>query len=224
MGDYLDLVSSTERPIANNRGFHNSTLEYLEDKYKDSLDAFYEEISFMRGRIIGLINGNHYVELQAGINGDQYLCEKLHCKYLGVSSFIRLCLRYDRDHTHQVDMWVHHGLGGATLGANINSIQKMEQVGRADIYLMGHNHHKSVNFKSILSLTDSRNEMHLKETKILLGRTGSFLKGYERDKRSYIADSGMPPTDLGVIKIEITPKRKTINGIDIREIDIHASI
>lgn len=224
MGDYLDLVSGSERPIANNRGFHNSTLEYLEDKYRDSLDAFSEEIGFMKGRLIGLVNGNHYVELQAGINGDQYLCQKLSCKYLGVSSFIRLILRYDRDHTHQVDMWVHHGLGGTTLGANINSLQRMEQIGRADMYLMGHNHHKSVNFKSVFELSESRGNPRLVEKKILLGRTGSFLKGYEKDKRSYITDAGLPPTDLGVIKIEITPKRKVIDGVDTREIDIHASI
>jgi hypothetical protein len=58
----------------------------------------------------------------------------------------------------------------------------------------------------------------------LIIRTGGFLKGYEPNASSYIADGAMNPTDLGVVKIEMTPRRDTADGNDEYYIDLHASI
>jgi len=226
MGDYDDLVSTTERNLIHTTALHDSTLETLEDMYIKFTDELADEISFMKGRLIGLIEGNHYAQLKNGTTTTQYLCQKLDTHYLGCNTFIRLVLKYDKNHTHKVDIWAHHGLGGGrTAGSSINKVEQMTQVSEADIYLMGHDHQKSVDFKSRLYLSEARNtEPEVKHRRILLARTGSFLRGYVANKASYIVDKAMPPTDLGVIKIELTPKRWKDNKVETREIGIHASI
>jgi hypothetical protein len=80
-----------------------------------------------------------------------------------------------------------------------------------------------------LRLKSSGHDLRLSHQKVLVARTGSFLKGYVPDKASYVADGAMNPTDLGVVKIELTPRRiREWEGekqtLDIIEVDIHASI
>jgi len=64
----------------------------------------------------------------------------------------------------------------------------------------------------------------LRHKKILLARTGSFLKGYEPEEDSYVAAAGLQPSNLGVVKIELTPKRTFYLKKSRFYIDIHASI
>ena len=208
MGDYDDLSSTSERQIINNNFLHDSTRESLEQLYKRYTQDFYKEIQFMRGRVIGLLEGNHYSTFQNGTNTTQLLCEKLGCKYLGVSAFIKLQFRKDEYRCQDLDLWAHHGIGGGrTISSSINSLEKMCLAANADIYLQGHNHRKSFNTESKLQLSDSRRGLNLNNRKIILARTGSFLKGYVPGKASYIADAGLSPTDIGAVKIVVTPQR-----------------
>jgi hypothetical protein len=104
----------------------------------------------------------------------------------------------------------------------------MENIAEADIFLSGHDHKKWVAMKTRLALSSSGVDVGLNQRKILFCRTGSFLKGYEPDEPSYVAAGGLTPTDLGVVKIELTPKRKTKKEPGVRHdtfyVDIHASI
>jgi hypothetical protein len=229
MGDYDDLASGSERQILVNKALHESTITTLEDLYRKFTDRFHHEVSFMEDRCIGLLEGNHYGEFQNGTTTTQKLAELMKCKYLGVSSFIRLSLhsRCKPTNTSSVDIWAHHGKGAARLvGGSLNRVEQMLEAAECDIALMGHDHKKSVGLKTRLSLNSSGGNGGLKlhQRKILFARTGSFLKGYEPEAKSYIADAAMNPTDLGVIKIELTPKRERRDGGDYQYIDIHCSI
>ena len=110
------------------------------------------------------------------------------------------------------------------MGGSLNAVEKMAQIAEADIYLMAHDHRKSAATKSRLTLGEGGGRIQLSRRKILLARTGSFLKGYEPEKPSYIAEAGYSPTDLGVVKIELTPRRERKNGVDNFYIDLHCSI
>ena len=229
MGDYDDLASTSERNILNNHNLHDSTRETLDDLYRENTDRFYEEISFMKGRLVGLIEGNHYGDLTTGITTTQYLAEKMKCRYLGVSCFIMLLLKKDVHHTNRVDIWAHHGLGGGrTTGASINKVEKMMDAAEADVYLMGHDHRKSVSTKSRIRLSHATSSMSLDNRKIVLARTGGFLRGYVKGKASYIADGAYSPCDIGTVTITMTPQRKwTIENNkrhDARWVDLNASI
>ncbi len=145
MGDYDDFVSGSERMLLNRKGLHDSTVETLEGIYETHTIRLWNEIKFMNGRLIGLIEGNHYGEFESGITTTQYLAQKMKCKYLGVNSFIRLCFKQKgRNTSNTIDIWAHHGKGGSRkVGGSLNRVEDMLFAANADIYLMGHDHKKS---------------------------------------------------------------------------------
>ncbi len=227
MGDYDDLVSTSERESLMRSPLHDSTVQTLESMYKKHTDRLVKELSFMKGRVIGLLEGNHYAQFQNGTTSTQRMCDALECKYLGVSAFIRIQFICESraSTTNVIDLWAHHGMGAARLiGGSLNRVQQMGEAAEFDIGLMGHDHKKSVGTVNRLRLIGSGDRMRLSHRKVLLARTGSFLRGYVPGERSYVADSMMGPTDLGTIKIEMTPRRSQASGQDMTEIDIHASI
>ena len=225
MGDYDDLASTSERKALMQACLHESTQMTIDELFISRTNKLCEELSFMKGKLIGMIEGNHYGMLQSGISTTQMMCEKLKTKYLGVSSFIRLSFIHNKNRRASIDVWAHHGRGASRLfGGSLNSVEQMSSISNAQVLLMGHDHKKSVALKTSLYLTNGGKEVKLKQRKILLGRTGSFLRGYVDNAPSYIAELALPPTDLGVLKIELTPKRSCKNGDDTFYIDIHCSI
>lgn len=228
MGDYDDLGSTSERSILGSEHLHESTVQTLEGLYLKHTKRFCKEIEFMRGRLIGLMEGNHYGQFQNGTTTTQKMAELMGCKYLGVSTFIRLQLvpkGREKAGRAAVDLWAHHGKGAARLvGGSLNRVEQMLEAAECDIALMGHDHKKSIATKTRFKLSQGGGSVRLSHRKILIGRTGSFLKGYDEGKPSYIVDAAMNPTDLGVIKIEMTPKRNRTDGDDFTYIDLHGSI
>jgi hypothetical protein len=226
MGDYDDLGSSSERLLLTNKALHDSTVLTLEDLYLKHTKRFAKEIEFMRGKLVGVMEGNHYGEFQNATTTTQKLAELMGCKYLGVSSFIRLRFLNPKHNSHStIDLWTHHGRGAARLvGGSLNSVENMMQGAEADVYLMGHDHRKTIGMKSRLRLSTTPTGIKLSHRKVILGRTGSFLKAYEEGRPSYVVDAAMHPTELGVIKLEMTPRRDRSNGGDNVHIDLHGSI
>lgn len=227
MGDYEDFLSTSERTAIKNSGLHDSTLITLDDLAEDHIQRFYNETYYMKDKIIGYIEGNHYYQFDAGFTSTQRLAHLMGTKYLGVSSFIRLSFKKKEWERSRgcIDIWAHHGKGnGRKAGTSLNKVEDMILSANADIYLMGHDHKKSCAYVSSLELTSSKGGVKLKQKKRLLARTGSFLKGYVEDKASYVADMALNPTDLGVVKIELTPKRNRKEGDESFYIDIHTSI
>ena len=224
MGDYDDLVSCSERKELMIAALHDETRATLEEIYANRTNRLIKEIEFMRGRLIGLMEGNHHGIFQTGMTTTQMMCDKLKCKYLGISTFIRLS--FHRGHkTSSIDIWTHHGRGASRLvGGSLNSVQQMIDSAEADIYLMSHDHKKPCALKNRLVLTSGRGGLELSHKKVLMARCGSFLKGYVPNHPSYIARAAMSPTDMGVVKIELTPKRDKRNKKDLFYVDIHASI
>lgn len=208
MGDYDDLMSTSERHVFLNPNIHDSTMTTHEKFYRETTERFAKEIEFMNGRIIGFIEGNHYVQFPDGTTSTQYLCQLTGARYLGVSAFIMLILENPNGFTHRLDIWAHHGKGSGTLGGSINSLAKMIDSADADIYLMGHDHKKFIATKSRLRLKEVKrdNVPDLDERQIIMARTGSYLKAYENNMASYVADAAMSPADLGSIRIEMRPR------------------
>ena len=228
MGDYDDLNSESERVILSNPDLHEETKLTLEEIYQSRVNQLIREIGFMKGKIIGLIEGNHFGVFQTGMTTTQEMCRQLDCKYLGVCGLIRLNFTIGGRNT-TLDIFAAHGKGAARLlGGSLNTVQQMSDIADCDVYLQGHDHQKIEGFRRRLYLQKANGTMRIRARKILFARTGSFLKGYVPDKPSYITKGLLPPTDIGVIKIELTPRRKS----ETKEgkvssnfyIDIHCSI
>lgn len=202
MGDYLDSISASERRHMNHRdSVHDSTYDNLNDFYKAKTDEFFEKIKFMKGRVIGLLEGNHYWTFDSGITTTQYLCQLLECKYLGVMTTTRVVFRKMGGYSHKVDICAHHGNGGNTVGSSFKSIEDLLKVEISDIYMMGDNHSIGVSPGEIRD--PGWNVFNPKNKTYLLCRTGGFLKGYLKEKSTYIADRGKPSKPSGAVEINL---------------------
>lgn len=223
-GDYDDMASTSEREILNNHKLHDSTRRSLEDVYNNNNERFYQEIKFMEGRMIGLIEGNHYASYNDGTTSTMKLAGLMNTKYLGVATFIRLHFNYHGAKTN-LDIWAHHGAGGGRLpGGSLNRVVQMAESAEADLYFMGHSHGKSAGFVPRLCLKNTKKGVALKHKRQLFARTGSFLKGYEPGYPSYVADAAMNPTDLGFVKVTMLPKITTNDGVREFTIDLKATL
>lgn len=221
MGDYTDGVSTSERIILHDERLHDTTRSNLENVYKGVAKTLHNELKFMRGRLLGMIGGNHYFDFGNGDTTDHVLAAALGTKFLGVCSFIRLSLSFPTNGARvSLDIFAHHGKGGGTLpGSTFNSIEKMLNTADADIYLMGHDHKKGcIPSAPRLRLTAAAKtgELCVKERTPWLGRTGSFLKAYEPGTISYNVDAARAACALGWIEFEITPTKSHEGVISLK--------
>jgi len=225
MGDYTDGMSTSERMVLG--PLHDTTKNTLKDVYKGVTRTLANELQFMRGRCIGLLGGNHYLDLGDGHTTDHLLAAALGTKFLGVSAIVGISLKNKRTHRSSLlTIFAHHGKGGgATIGGQFKSIQDMVPWTEADIYLMGHTHGKGCLplFPRLQLNRGVNKEPVIRERAIWGGRTGSFLKAYESGKVSYNVDAGRAPASLGWIEFEITPVRVRVGGNDHLELRIRGT-
>jgi hypothetical protein len=226
VGDYFDSYSTSERIIIGNPGIHESTRKNWETMAREKVEDFASEIGFMKGNLIGLMGGNHYISFADGTTSDQYLAHLLGTRYLGVSCLARMSFQSRTNHGGGccIDIFSHHGKGaGTTTTGRMNAVEKMTQICDADIYLMGHNHARGVlPLGERLGADINAQGMYLKARKMFIGRTGGFLRGYVENESSYITDSCMVPTSLGWIDFTLEPIRTREQGKDRITIKIGA--
>lgn len=225
MGDYTDGVSTSERIVLSDKNIHDTTKNTLKNVYKGTVATLANELAFMRGRVIGILGGNHYFDFGSQTT-DHLIASALDAKYLGVCGFIRLSIEIpSAKKSAALDIFAHHGKGGgATIGSNFNGIEKMTTTADADIYLMGHTHGKGcVPSNPRMKLLNNGSGVRVRERTPWLGRTGSFLKAYESGRSSYNVDAGRSACALGWIEFEVTPVRIRNNDHDIMELRIRGT-
>ena len=223
MGDYLDGYSSSERNIVYSRSLHDSTLAREERETRKRVMRFCSQINWMKGRVLGIMGGNHYPEFSDGTTGDMMLANMLGTKYLGVCTALRVTLNANSNRS-SIDIFAHHGRGGGTTaGGRMNAVEKLDRVAEADIYLMGHNHARGVlPLGQRLRLSVTRAGLKLVSRQQWIGRTGSFLKGYDPDSSSYVVDTAMPPASLGWISFRLKLTRVMTGKVRETAVDIRA--
>lgn len=210
MGDYLDGFSTSERDALVRAAFHDSTRKNIEVEGHGKTKLLAKELEFMRGRIIGLLGGNHYFPFLDGTDSDMRLCGYLGARYLGVCAAVRLIIHCGHGRRLTRDLWLHHGAGGGqTKGGSINRVAKMSDFVEADIFVMGHNHDRAcVRGNPRLFIQGAgKGEMKLVERETWIVRSGSFLKSYEDGVSNYNVDAARGPASLGHIELECTPVR-----------------
>jgi len=219
MGDYFDGYSTSERAIIYDGGLHESSRKREELAAKGRIGKLAKQIEFMRGRLIGLLGGNHFSCFPDGTTSDQVLAGMLGTTYLGACCGIRLCIgRKGTESAYAtLDIFAHHGKGGGTTaGGKFNSVEKLANVCDADIYLMGDNHARGVfPMGDRLKLEGcGKGGLRVGSKTRWIGRTGSFLRAYVENESSYVVDAAMSPATLGWIELTVTPKRVKRDGKD----------
>lgn len=210
MGDYLDSTSTSERECLGNISpkMHETFRRDIQELQIAKCELIARELDFMRGRLIGLVNGNHYFEFASTINSDQKICELLKTKYLGVCAFIRLFINCS-GRQHALDLFVHHGKGAARLvGGSINRVAQMIEGTQADIFVMGHDHKKGALPTSRIFLQNtSRGGLEVRHRDVWNVRSGSFLASYRDGEVNYNVDAARGASCLGHVELHITPKK-----------------
>lgn len=219
MGDYTDGCSTSERQTLMNGNLHDTTKETMKNVYKGVTASLANELSFMRGRIIGMLGGNHFYQMDNGENTDHILAHALGAKYLGVCALTRLVIDLERKKSLTIDIFAHHGKGGGkTVGSVFNSVDDMQRVADADLYLMGHTHGKGAMPSHprlrITRCSPNGGKPIVRSRTPYIGRTGSFLKTYDAGRKAYGVDALYPACSLGFIEFEYTILRKRIDGDD----------
>lgn len=213
MGDYLDSTSTSERECLGHisskmhETFRNDIIALQHAK----CELIAKELEFMRGRIIGMLNGNHYFQFPSGINSDQKICELLGAQYLGVCSFVRLYFMMNDVNSQSVsrDIFAHHGAGAARLfGGSFNRVQQMAEGAEADIYAMGHDHKRiaSPGQPRLFLRHSSHDGLKIEQREPVVLRTGSFLASFEPGVVNYNVDACRSPASLGHVEVLINIK------------------
>ena len=204
MGDFIDLGSESERKCLNGGILHESTQSTLTRLYEQQCDGLLEDIGFMRGRLLGLIEGNHYAEFRDQTTSTQRMCRDMKCDYLGISSFIKLRIVYHGTRT-SIDIWAHHGKAGAQfVSTSLKKVEDMARTAEADVYIMGHDHQRGAVPLSRLKLN---RRMQVVDHTAYAVRSGSFLRGYVAGEESYVARAGLKPASLGGVTLHLQPQR-----------------
>ena len=220
MGDYLDSTSTTERECLGNinNNMHDTFRNDIELLQEAKVDLIAKEIGFMKDRLIGLVNGNHYFNFQSGINSDQLLAQKLNCKYLGVCSLIRVTFQFSKNGArYPVDFFVHHGMGAARLiGGSLNRVAQMFEGVEADIVIMGHDHKRGAvpTTPRLFLRNNQASGLEVMQRETWAIRSGSYLASLRPNEVNYNVDCCRTPSSLGHVEIRIKfiKKDKQVNG------------
>lgn len=229
MGDIHDFASTSEVHKLKSNKLHDDTLHKFDFIAQEQNRAFCQEIDFMRGRLLGFVDGNHNWVMTDGKSSNEDLAERMGSESLGWLCHYTLTFVFtDRGGEKEQNVYLvlcHGKAGGKTAGNSVNQVEWLRNIFQgADIYLMGHDHERWARPLSVLMPTRCKGGTKLKQKRQYLGRTGSFLKGYCADETSYIVGGLYRPSDLGAIRFNIGVHRDQRNGEDRMITDIEAIV
>lgn len=211
MGDYTDFASYGENKKMKDAITHDTTLDRIDLMVMEDNRMFAQKCSRMRGRVIGLIGGNHQYIMVNGKSTDEDLAERLGTDYLGWLSVIMVRIG-DKSHTTTFTIFCCHGNGGGKLlGTSLNKVTDMQQIiPNADIYAQGHDHQRFAVPKSVIEIVQNvayKDGFDLKQKRQYFIRSGSFQKSYEINKSGFAQGRLMRPADLGAVYMKIGTHR-----------------
>lgn len=229
MGDYLDFASFSSNKKLNAGDLHETEEEWIDTRVRRDVEEFADLIKFMKGRLIGMVGGNHQFKLQSGQTSDEYLCELMKTKYLGWLSAINVLFETTGETVKKsVKIFACHGVwGGKLLGTSLNKLVDMQAIiPNCDIYAMGHDHQRMAVPKSTLMFRRAPNEVGFKlaKTRQFFVRTGSFQKSYVKDSSGFAQSKLMRPADIGAVRINVSIDRDCTNYKDERSLKLEAVI
>lgn len=225
LGDYHDFASYSEQKAIKNSSLHDQTIEKFNRVVMDDIDFFCDEIKQMRGRLLGLVEGNHTWQFLDNTTATQVMAEKMETNYLGWLTHFTLTLEWKGKMQNIYIVACHGRAGGKRIGTSINQVEDMKAIfPAADIYIMGHNHDRGAWPVDVLIPSRGKKGISIKQKRQFLCRSGSFLKAYEAGKSGYVTSRLLRPADLGALKIRVGLHRDRKDGSDRLITDIEAVV
>jgi hypothetical protein len=216
MGDYWDFSRWSDRQSIRRSGVGSSAQDWLDDKVMDDVKAMADELGQFKW--IGLLEGNHDWDFQDGSTATSRLADLLSVRYLGTCCYICHQIECQGCRTTLTHV-CHHGIGGGarTIGASINSLEHWTKAFRATIYAMGHDHSSFVlpcTYTPLFGRINAKtHEVDIVEHESWFLRSGSMLRGYIPNERSYIATKALPARRLAYPELRIGIQRTREDGV-----------
>lgn len=227
MGDYDDFASTSEKKEMVR--LHETTIDTFDEMSEKRTRVLGMEMSFMKGRTLGLIEGNHHWVYVNGGTTTMDLASRLEAEYLGWLCHFTVNFKF-ADRINKVvplHMALCHGkAGGKTAGATINQVSDMRLIFPvAHILVFGHDHQRGAWPQNVLvPFRKANGETKIKQLRQFLCRSGSFKKAYEDNTAGYEIGRLLKPSDLGAIRLDISFHREVKDGSDDIIMDITAQI
>lgn len=201
MGDYWNLVTSG-----------SPGLQYREAlSFTEADDLLRADLDPIMAQCIMLHRGNHDERIMRGLQIDFDPVERwardCGATYGGYSGFINIVVGDGRKTTTQRYVgFQHHGMGaGATLGAVLNTMERLMAQNDADWVAMGHRHLRGSIEVSKSRVVDGEVEVY----GVPLIGTGSFERHL---KDGYASKKGMRPATLGAGTAHLYLDRHSVHG------------
>lgn len=227
LGDLDDMVSASERASIEGK-LHESSDSTLDNLALSQTTKLLGEMDFMKGRILGMVEGNHYWKFLSGdLQGKtntQYIAERLGAKFLGGLAVVRLAVGFKNTNKRcAVDLILAHGrAGGKLAGTSINQVSDLKNIfPMADIYITGHDHKRGAWPDTAMGIQSGKNGLSIKQKRQWLIRSGSFLRAFVDGQSTYAVGRLYKPTELGTVKIDVSFHNHKENGQERLSPDIH---
>jgi hypothetical protein len=211
-GDYVDLMSPSNRARLKSAALYDNTCRTIEDKARELTDQLYRDyLEGTTGRWLGLVHGHHWTDCGDGETTDQRLAGLLASRYLGTCAYVQLVFRGPGARLGSLNLWVHHGTGGGRAGAALNKLEVLATNWEADVFLMGHTTKLSTAPISRIYPRFKDGVGKLRDKKIYLVNSGGWSKAYaagsKREGRpagDYAEQNLYSPAALGGSLLKIT--------------------
>lgn len=223
--------ASTKEQQALHSGVHADTIEDFDDIVKKRNRVMSAEMSFMKPNLLGLIDGNHNWTFKNGTTATEDLADRLGAEYLGWLCHYTLRIQFSYGKSSKnINIYIlacHGKAGGKTAGASVNQLDDASRIfPMSDLIIMGHDHQRLARPIDILiPVTDTHTgEVHIKQKRQFLIRSGSFKKAYTVDTTGYEVGRLLRPADLGASFVEIGFHRDQKDGRENIITDISTTI
>lgn len=214
-GDYIDTFSPSNRQRLRAAALYDTAEDVIDEKGLDlTLELYQEYLKPLKGRVLGLLHGHHYMLLKTGETTDQRLCQLLDTRFLGTAAFLRLQFVLGQRRSN-VTVWAHHGCGGGMKAhAPLNKLENIAPYWDADVFLVGHlTKQATAPVNRVSPRWHGHGAPDLVHRKIMLVGCGGFSKGYVVGAKQgrvpmggYVEQRMLNPAALGAPIIRITPK------------------
>ncbi len=216
MGDYWDFSRWSDRKAMRRGGVSDSARDWMDSKVTDDIKRAADELSQFQW--LGMLEGNHDWVFSNGETASERLATELGTKYLGTCAYVYHRLNLHGGYAHVAHV-AHHGTtsGAKTVLGSINALEHWSKAFQAHIYAMGHDHSSFVLPCSYTPLFGRINrqtgDIEILEHESWFVRSGSMLRGYVPNQRSYIATKAMPARRLSYPEIRIGVTRYIEDGV-----------
>jgi len=150
----------------------------------------------------GLVSKGNHDEYQQWSGISQYLASISGAHYLGGEGMVRVNVDL-RGKTRSILGYVRHIIGGGKRpGSKVNNAEDLSLVADADFYVAGHIHDSFARISSRFTLP-RRGDLKLVQRPSAKIIAPSFLADRLQGFDDYAAKKGLPPTDNGIIVVDI---------------------